>query len=83
MLKLHVDSTMSPEEVLKKAVGFFGPGGNNMEMKEQKDGCAYFEGGGGGVEVCTCPESSGSSVDIETREWEYQVKEFARMIKRK
>ena len=81
MLKLNVRTKRKPEEVLKKAVEFFGPGGYGMKVAEQNNTCAYFEGGGGSIAVTSCTDEKGTSVDLETREWEYQVKEFARKIK--
>jgi hypothetical protein len=81
MLKLNVRTKSRPEEVVKKALEFFGPGGYGLKVTEQSDTCAYFEGGGGGVDVTTCTNNKGTSVDLETQEWEYQVKEFAREIK--
>ncbi len=51
-------------------------------MTEQSDTCAYFEGGGGGVEVTACADDKGKTlVDLETREWEQQVEKFAGVIK--
>jgi hypothetical protein len=81
MLKLNVRTKSKPEEVVKNALEFFGPGGYGLEVTEQRDTCAYFEGAGGGVEVTACIDEKGTSVDLETREWEYQVKEFAGKIK--
>jgi hypothetical protein len=81
MLKLNVRTKSKPEEVAKKALEFFGPGGYGLKVTEQSDTCVYFEGGGGGVEVTVCTDEKGTSVDLETREWEYQVKEFAGKIK--
>jgi hypothetical protein len=81
MLKLNVRTKLKPDEVVKKALGFFGPGGYGLKVTDQSDTCAYFEGGGGGIEVTTCTDDKGTSVDLETREWEYQVKEFAVKIK--
>jgi hypothetical protein len=81
MLKLNVRTKSKPEEVVKKALEFFGPGGYGLKVTEQSDTCAYFEGGGGGIEVTACSDGKGTSVDMETREWEYQVKEFAGKIK--
>jgi hypothetical protein len=81
MLKLNVRTKLKPDEVVKKALGFFGPGGYGLKVTDQSDTCAYFEGGGGGIEVTTCTDDKGTSVDLETREWEYQVKEFAGKIK--
>ncbi len=81
MLKLNVRTKRKPEEVVREALGFFGPGGYGLKVTEQNDTCAFFEGGGGGIAVTSCTDDKGTSVDLETREWEYQVKEFARKIK--
>ena len=81
MLQLNVRTKNKPEVVVRKALGFFGPGGYGLNITGQSDSCAYFEGGGGGVSVTTCADDKGTSVELETREWEYQVKEFAGMIK--
>ena len=81
MLKLNVRTKSKPEEVVKKALEFFGPGGYGLKVTEQSDSCAYFEGGGGGIQVTACSDDKGTSVDLETREWEYQVKEFTKKIK--
>ena len=81
MLKLNVRTKRKPEEVVKEALGFFGPGGHGLKVTQQSDTCASFEGGGGGIDVTACTDDQETSVDLETREWEYQVKEFARKIK--
>lgn len=81
MLKLNVRTKLKPEEVVKKALEFFGPGGYGLKVTEKSDTCAYFKGGGGGVQVTTCSDDKGTSVDLETREWEYQIKEFVRRVK--
>jgi len=80
MLNLEVKTKLSPEEVIKRAVAFFGSGGYGLEIKEQSESCAYFEGGGGGVDITTCTEEKGTSVELASREWDYQVNEFARKI---
>ena len=81
MLKLNTRTHLKPEEVVKKAISFFGPGGYGMKVTDQNTGCASFEGSGGGVFITACTDGKGTSVDMEAREWEYQIKEFARNIK--
>ncbi len=81
MLKLNVRTKSKPEVVVKKALEFFGQGGFGLKVIEQSDTCAYLEGGGGRIDITACADDKGTSVDLETREWEYQVKEFARKIK--
>ncbi len=81
MLNLSTKSKLKPEEVVKRAVKFFGPDGYGLEITEQDDCCGQFEGGGGGVRVMAATEEKGSTVDIESREWDYQAKGFIDEIK--
>ena len=81
MLKIATNTKLSPEDAIKHAVEFFGPGGYGLQVKEQSPECAYFEGGGGGVEVAACAEGKGTSVELISREWDYQVKEFVREVR--
>ena len=81
MLKIETKTKLSPGEAIKRAVEFFGPDGYGLQVKEQSPECAYFEGGGGGVEVTACNEGKGSSVELLSREWDFQVKEFIRKIR--
>jgi hypothetical protein len=76
MARYGKESKLSPDKVLEKAREFFGPGGLGLEVKEEGEGCATFEGGGGHVFVSACEKGKGSEVDLETREWDYQVKQF-------
>jgi hypothetical protein len=84
MIHLGKESKLSPTEVLEKALQFFGPDGVGLEVKEQDENCALFEGGGGYVFVRVCEkgpapggvEGKGSEVDLETREWDYEAKQF-------
>ena len=76
MLSISKESKAKPEEIIRKAVKFFGPGGAGLEITERGEACALFQGGGGHVFVQVCPKGTGSEVDVATREWEYQAKEF-------
>jgi len=76
MLNIATKTRLKPEEVVKRAVEFFGPKGYKLEVKDQSADCASFEGGGGGVEITTCIEGKQTSVDLTSREWDYQVNEF-------
>jgi len=44
MLKIATKTRLSPEEAIKRAIKFFGPDGYKLEVKEQADNCACFEG---------------------------------------
>jgi hypothetical protein len=81
MLKISRETKLKPQEVVKKAVAFFGPGGYGLQLKAEDDCTAYFEGGGGSVRVITVAGKKGSTVDIESVEWDYQAKQFFDKLK--
>ncbi len=76
MLRMTSKTRLTPEEVVRRAVDFFGPSGYGLQIKEQGPGCAYFEGSGGGVEVTACSEEEGTSLEVVSREWDNQAREF-------
>ena len=81
MLNLSTSTKLDRDEVIKRAVAFFGPTGYGLEVTEEATGCASFKGGGGGVEVIANFEGEKTTVDLTSREWDYQVKEFLDKIK--
>ena len=81
MLSMTKESKLKPEAVIKSAVDFFGPDGYGLKVREQAEDTVYLEGGGGGVRVNVAESKKGSTVDVETREWENQVKDFLGSIK--
>ena len=76
MARYGKESKFKPLQVLKKAVGFFGPGGVGLGVKAQGPTKVYFEGGGGHVFILARVSEKGSDVELETREWDYQVQQF-------
>jgi len=76
MIRMSSKTKLKPEEVVRRAVSFFGPGGYGLEVKNKSTDCIYFEGGGGNVGVIASAEGKGASVELVSREWDYQVKEF-------
>ena len=76
MTKMGATTKLRRAAAIKRAVGFLGPNGYGLEIKNQAADGGYFEGGGGGVDVTACAEEKGTSVELESREWDYQVREF-------
>ena len=76
MIRLAKHSKMKPEDAIKKAIDFFGPKGYGLKVFDNGPLCARFEGGGGSVEVTTCSEDKGASVEVVAQEWDAQAKEF-------
>ena len=79
MARYGVEIKMPPEEVIQKAVDFFGKSGVGLKVVERSRCCARFEGGGGHVSL-TLSEGEKTEVELVTREWDYQVKQFVRQI---
>lgn len=68
-------TSLKPSEVIERAVKFFSEGGLGLKMVERTQELVCFEGGGGHVTITACPNDE-TDVELETREWDYQVKEF-------
>jgi len=76
MIRMSAKTKLTPEEVVGRAVTFFGPGGYGLEVKDESPGYVCFEGGGGDIEVTTSAEGKEVSVELVSREWDYQAREF-------
>lgn len=78
MIVIGKESKLVPFKVIEKAVAFFGPSGQGMDVIDRGDCCARFEGSGGYVfvQAADIEDKKGSNVTIEGREWEFQVKQF-------
>ncbi|MCF8040172.1 MAG: hypothetical protein K9K79_12730 [Desulfohalobiaceae bacterium] len=76
MLRISKQTKSTPEEIIDRAVKYFGEGGENLDEVSRDACCVTFEGGGGYVRVSIADESGQRTVDIETREFDYPAKEF-------
>ncbi|MFL7795251.1 MAG: hypothetical protein AB8I69_24130 [Anaerolineae bacterium] len=75
-----VETKKSPEEAIKAAKAYFGEEGLGLQAKEEGPCCTYFEGGGGFVRVTASKSGGRTTVDLETREWDHQVKQFMQKL---
>jgi hypothetical protein len=80
MIKIAKQTGLAPEKVINRASKFFGKGGEGLEEKERTPCCISFEGGGGYVSISIYDEEKHRMVDVETREFEYQAKQFLRTL---
>lgn len=76
MARYSVESKRSGEAVLAQAVAYFGPDGLGLEVTGQDACMVRFEGGGGHVLITVSAGEKGTTVGLETREWDYHVKRF-------
>jgi hypothetical protein len=79
MPRYGVQTKLSPEQIIQKALDFFGKDGVGLEITDQSRCCVSFQGGGGHVSL-TVIEGEKTEVELVTREWDYDVKQFMRQI---
>jgi hypothetical protein len=80
MARYSVETKKSPEAVIRKAVDYFGEEGLGLSVGTENPCCITFEGGGGHVSVAASQEEGKTTVELETREWDYHVKTFMRQV---
>jgi hypothetical protein len=80
MIKIAKQTRLASEKVIDRASRFFGKGGVGLEETERNPCCISFEGAGGYASISVVDEEKHRMVDIETREFEYQAKQFLRKL---
>lgn len=81
MARYSGETRRSPEQVLERALAFFGPAGLGLTVEGQNGCCLRLTGGGGEVLVQVGTAESGrTSVILETREWDYQAVRFLKTL---
>jgi hypothetical protein len=79
-MRYQVTTKLSPHEAMQRAIAHFGAEGLGLQLVDQNDACVTFEGGGGHVSILTCAEDKKTSLDVETREWDYAVRQFIERV---
>lgn len=79
MARYAVKTELSPEETIDEVVRFF-EGAIGLTLEERSECCVYLTGGGGHVSVTATDTEGDTTAEIETREWDTQVREFMRRI---
>ena len=80
MLRISKQSRLNTDEILGKASRYFGKGGEGMDETERGSCCISFSGAGGYVTVTVSEQANKREVDVETREFEYQAKQFLGLV---
>ena len=80
MTRYGKTSHLSLVDVMQKSENFFGPKGLGLDIKEHTVARAAYEGGGGYVVVAMTPATQGTEVEVDSREWDYQVEQFLTKI---
>ena len=83
MLRLSTPTDLSVKDVMEKAMAFFGPDGLRLDPKEFGTDKARFEGAGGGVQIAVNVVHDETTVELFSREWDTQAREFMGSVGRK
>jgi hypothetical protein len=75
-MRYEVITKMSPQEAIAYAKDYFGPQGVGLEVMDENELCLTLQGGGGHVSVVACPGENKTTLELETREWDYPVRQF-------
>ncbi len=78
-ISLETKTKLTPEKVILRAESYFGDE-YGLEVTEKSDCCIRMEGGGGYVYISVEPEGSLTKVDMEGREWTYELERFMASI---
>jgi hypothetical protein len=81
-MRYEVTTSLTPAEVIEAALHYFGPGSTGLELTSQTSQGVVFQGGGGHVAIQVQPGAT-TTVEIETREWDYPVRQFMARIGRR
>ena len=77
-----VESSLQSEEVLGLAEVYFGSRGLGLEAARPNPRHLYLTAEEGHVSVMAGPGRTRTAVDVETRAWDPQVRDFLRQIAR-
>ena len=75
-MRYQTTTKASPQVAIERALAHFGPQGVGLQLVDQNELCLVFEGGGGHVSVVACPGEKQTTLELETREWDYAVRQF-------
>ena len=80
MLRISKQSRLNTDEIHAKASRYFGKGDEGLDETERGPCCILFSGVGGYVTVTVSEQDDQREVDVETREFEYQAKQFLGLV---
>jgi hypothetical protein len=76
MLRMSAQTHKGRDDVIGKAISFFGLGGIGLRVTLKATDHVRFEGGGGYVTINAAPRGSEVEVTAVTQEWEMDVRRF-------
>jgi len=81
-MRYQVTTPLTPRAALEQALADFGPGGLGLQITSQANLALVFQGGGGHIAVTAAPGAT-TTLELETREWDYPVQQFMARVQRR
>jgi hypothetical protein len=81
-MRYQVTTPLTPHEAPEQALVAFGPGGVGLQTTSQHNLDVVFQGGGGHIAVTAQPGAE-TTLELETREWDYPVRQFMTRVHRR
>lgn len=82
-MRYEVSTKRTPQDVIQHAITHFGPQGMGLQVVDRNEACLIMQGGGGHVAMTACAGKTPgekTTVEIETREWDYAVRQFMEQV---
>lgn len=78
MVNLESSTRLRPNEVIRRALEYFGPQGLGLEIARRELVKVQFTGGGGEVTVSVLLDTvrGGTTVEVTAQEWERKAEDF-------
>ena len=80
-MRYQVTTPLTPREALEQALADFGPDGLGLQLTAQTNLSLVLQGGGGHIAV-TAEPGAPTTLETETREWDYGVQQFMARVQR-
>jgi hypothetical protein len=81
-MRYQVTTPLTPCKALEQALAAFGPGGVGFQITSQHNLDVVFQSGGGHIAVTAQPGAE-TTLELETREWDYPVRQFMARVHRR
>ena len=74
-MRYEVVTELTPRQALEQALADFGSGGLGLQIISHNNLGLVFQGGGGYIAITAQPGAT-TTLELETREWDYAVQQF-------
>ena len=81
-MRYEVVTELTPRQALEQAMTDFGSGGLGLQITSHTNLGLVFQGGGGYIAITARPGAT-TTLELETREWDYAVQQFMARVHRR